>query len=210
MVAESFLHQPEGDEVGQQGHGLAAGQMAEAHEAAEGDAVGMRGKGGEELVLLVGEGEDGRGALLLAAPEFHLHGAGDDVLVGNAHEGAVASVFHLGAHGSHGGGLYGGDDDGAPLRTEALYVARHGWVAPQFAGSLHHIHLLFAPHAGYAAVVLDADEQASAVGVGKGGEAVSNLADVGNLVLEVLLLMLALCDEVSELHSAARARCRVR
>ncbi len=64
------------------------------------------------------------------------------------------------------------------------------------SGSLDHVDLLVATHTGYLTIVLDANEQASSVGIGKSREGARNLARIGDLILEILLLVFALGDEV--------------
>ena len=61
---------------------------------------------------------------------------------------------------------------------------------------LDHVDFLLASHPGDVAVVLHADEQMATAIVGKGSNGARNLAGIGNLVLEILMLMLALKDKV--------------
>ena len=78
-----------------------------------------------------------------------------------------------------------------PMQTELRFLLR---AAIHGGGLLHHIDFLIGTDPGNATVVLDADKEASAVVVGKRGYAPGDLAGIGDLVLEVLMLVLALVD----------------
>ena len=75
------------------------------------------------------------------------------------------------------------------------HAALYGRGAIHGGGGLDHIDLFFAAHTGNLPIVLDADEQTATVGVGKRREGARYLACIGDLVLEILLLMFALGDE---------------
>ena len=72
----------------------------------------------------------------------------------------------------------------------------HGWNTIKRGGSLDHIDLFIAAHTSYLAIVLHTNEQPPAVGIGKSRQCARNLARIGDLILEILLLMFALGDEV--------------
>ena len=57
------------------------------------------------------------------------------------------------------------------------------------------------------AVVADTNEQATAVGIGKGGHGTRQLAGISDTVLEVLLLVLALADQAEKKSSIVHVNC---
>ena len=71
----------------------------------------------------------------------------------------------------------------------------HRGAGVALGGGLDHVILLLAAYAGDASVVLYADEQPSAVGVGEGAEGAGDLLTVADLKLEVLPLVFAFCDQ---------------
>ena len=71
----------------------------------------------------------------------------------------------------------------------------HRGAGVALGGSLDHVILLLAAYAGDASVVLYADEQPSAVGVGEGAEGAGDLLTVADFELEVLPLVFAFCDQ---------------
>ena len=75
------------------------------------------------------------------------------------------------------------------------HVTLYGRHAIARGSSLHHIDLFIATHTSYLAIVLDANEQAPSVGVRKCRERARNLARIGDLIFEILLLVFALGDE---------------
>ena len=84
------------------------------------------------------------------------------------------------------------------LAVDVIDLERHALLgsAIHLSCRLDHINLLIAAHAGYIAIVLHADEQMAAAVVGKSGDRACDLAGIGNLVLEVLMLVLTLGNKV--------------
>ena len=72
---------------------------------------------------------------------------------------------------------------------------------------VHHVYLLLAADAREVAVVADTNEQATAVGIGKGGHGTRQLAGIGDTVLEVLLLVLALANQAEKKSSIVHVNC---
>lgn len=74
-----------------------------------------------------------------------------------------------------------------------LYV--DGRLAICLCGLLYHIYVFLVAHTGYRAVILDANQQASALVIGKSGDAAGYFAGITDDKLKVLMLMLALVNE---------------
>ena len=75
----------------------------------------------------------------------------------------------------------------------------HFGLAVHFGGGLDHVNFLVGSDSGDDAVVFDANEQPSAIGVGKSGQRPGNAPTVGNLKLEVEHLVFAFRNEVLDM-----------
>ena len=75
----------------------------------------------------------------------------------------------------------------------------HFGLAVHFGGGLDHVNFLVGADSGDGAVVFDANEQPSAIGVGKSGQRPGNAPTVGNLKLEVEHLVFAFRNEVLDM-----------
>ena len=76
------------------------------------------------------------------------------------------------------------------------HTALHRGQAIHRSGSLDHIDFLFAAHTSYLTIVLDPNEQTTTISVSKRREGARDFAHIGDLILEILLLMFALGDEM--------------
>ena len=196
MAYKLLFGQAEMDELRQQLYGSVARQAAEAGKAVEREWLFGLGKEPQDSLLVGSEGDQCAIVFVLLAPEGHLHGRGHDVLIGNAHEGAQAVVVEAGTHGTLVGRLHLGNHHTAPLYATYAHATRYRRHAVECCCGLDHVDLLIAAHTGYLAIVLHTNEQTAAVGIGKGREGARNLAHIGDLVLEILLLVFALGDEM--------------
>ena len=147
-------------------------------------------------MLALGEGKQFAIIPTLFAPEGHLHRRGHDVLIGNAHEGTELAIFELGTHGTLLRTLDLGNHHTTSLDTVNGHVTRNGWHAIHRGRRLDHVDFFIATHTRYLAIILDTDEQAPSVGIGKRREGARNLACIGDFVFEILLLVFALGDEM--------------
>ena len=203
MPHEQLLDKAEADKLCQHLHGPMAGNTAQAGKAVEREGLGSLGKETQQGLLSLGEGEHGTAVSTLLAPESHLHGRGHDILVGYAHEGAEAIVIEAGTHRDLLGALHLGNHHVMSLNTMDAHATLHGRHTVHRGSSLDHIELFIAAHTGNLTIVLDSDEQSAPIRIGKRREGARNLARIGDLILEILLLMFALSDEMVE-HGSFR------
>ena len=196
MPHEQLLGKAEADKLCQHLHGPMAGNTAQAGKAVERKGLGSLGKETQQSLLSLGEGEHGTTVSTLLAPESHLHGRGYDILVGYAHEGAEAIIVEAGTHRDLLGALHLGNHHVIPLNTMDAHATLHRRHTVHRGSSLDHIDFFVAAHTGNLTIILDTNEQAATVGVGKRREGARNLAHIGDLVLEILLLVFALGDEM--------------
>ena len=149
----------------------------------------------EQLKALGGGFCAGRGRLLVAHDAL-VQAAGQDVLVGDTVINVPVAVVVGGLDGLLMGFGNIGLDDRLAIDVEDLEGHVLLGAAIHLSSRLNHVDFLVATHSGNVAVVLDADEQVTAAVVGKGGYRAGYLARIGNLILEVLMLMLALENQV--------------
>ena len=196
MPHELLLDEAKADELRQHLYGTITGKAAQASKAIEREGFGSLGKETQQGLLTLGKRKHSTAVPTLFAPEGHLHGRGHDVLIGNAHEGAEAIVVEAGTHRNLLGTLYLGYHHVMSLDTMDAHATLHRRHTVHRSGSLDHIDLFVATHTGNLAIVLDTDEQSAPVSIGKSREGARNLARIGDLILEILLLMFALSDEI--------------
>ena len=196
MVDELLLYQAEVDELCQELHSTMAGKATQAGKTVECEGLGSFGKEQQEGMLTLGEGEHNALVATLLAPKGHLHGRGHDILIGNTHEGAQAVIVQASTHGTLLGAFDLGNHHTPTLDTMYAHVALHRGYAIERGSGLNHIDLFIAAHTGNLAIVFHTNEQPPAFGIGKSRQGTRNLARIGDLILEILLLMFALGDEV--------------
>ena len=147
-------------------------------------------------MLALGEGKHNTPVAILLTPQGHLHGRSHDILIGNAHEGTQAVIVQASTHGTILYGLDFGNHHTPTLDTVYTHMTLHRRHTIECRGSLDHIDLLIAAHTGNLAIVFHANEQSASIRISKRRERTRNLARIGDLILEILLLMFALGDEV--------------
>ena len=153
------------EKAGKEGDDLVARETGEAHQTVQRE---LALESVEQLADVVVVAEHGALRLLRLAPQCEVDGRGDDVLVVDADVGAGVAVFVNGTDGSPGGRGYGGNDDGASVGMIGVELDAGFGLAELVGGLVHHVDLLLAADAREVAVVANADEQAAAVGIGKG------------------------------------------
>ena len=180
-----------GDDAG----GALLADVGKFHVAVEGDAAMIAQVVEEHLLTLTVA--DGLGGVCflgsgLVAHDALVQAAGEDVLVGDAViDVPVAVVIDrlLGCLGDVGLDYCLAVDvehlEGHVLLGTAIHLCRR----------LNHVNLLLAAHSGTVAVVLDTDEQVPAAIVGKCADGACYLAGIGDLILEILMLMLTLLNK---------------
>ena len=196
MPHELLLDEAKADELSQHLHGTMAGKTAQTGKTIEREGLGGLGKEAQQGLLTLGKRKHSTAVPTLFAPVGHLHGRGYDILVGNAYEGAEAIIVEAGTHRNLLGAIDLSNHYIVSLDTMDAHAALHRRHTIERRGSLDHIDLFIATHTGYLAIVLHANEQSATVGIGKSRERTRNLARIGDLILEILLLMFALGDEM--------------
>ena len=73
------------------------------------------------------------------------------------------------------------------------------------ASQVNHVVLLFLVHAGHSSVVLHADQESSAVGVGKGHERTRDFGGIVDAHFEVLGLVLPFLDHLLHVGHGQRS-----
>ena len=180
-------------------HGAFLADVGQFHVSLKGDAA-MTAQVVEQHLLALAVG-NGVGVLVaagrfLGAHDALMQPAGEDILVGHA----IINVPHAIVIGCLDGLLDGLGDIGFDHRLAIDIKHLEGHVllgaAVHLGRCLDHVDFLLAAHAGDVAIVLHTDEQMAAAVVGKGGYRAGYLAGIGNLVLEILMLVFALEDKV--------------
>ena len=206
MPHELLLDEAKADELSQHLHSTMAGKTAQTGKTIEREGFGSLGKKTQQGLLTLGKRKHSTAVPTLFAPEGHLHGRGYDILIGNAYEGAEAIIVEAGTHRNLLGALDLGNHHIVSLDTMDAHAALHRRHTVHRSSGLDHIDLFVATHTGYLAIVLDTDEQSAPVSIGKSREGACNLARIGDLILEILLLMFALSDEMVEHGSFRKLR----
>ena len=196
MVYEQLFDKAEANELSQKLHGTVTRQTTQTGKTVEREGIGSLGKKAQQSLLALGERKHSTAIPTLFAPEGHLHRRGHNILIGNAHEGAEAIVVEAGTHRNLLGTLYLGYHHVMSLDTMDAHATLHRRHTVHRSGSLDHIDLFVATHTSNLAIVLDTNQQTPSIGVGKSREGARNLAHIGDLILEILLLMFALGDEM--------------
>ena len=196
MAGKLLFYQAEANELCQELHSTMAGKAAQAGKAVECEGLGSFGKEPQERLLALGERHERAIVPIGLAPKGHLHGRGHDILIGNTHEGTQAIIIQASTHGKLLGAFDLGNHHTPTLDTMHAHVALHRGYAIERGSGLDHIDLFIAAHTGNLAIVLHTNEQPPAFGIGKSRQCTRNLARIGDLILEILLLMFALGDEV--------------
>ena len=60
---------------------------------------------------------------------------------------------------------------------------------------MHHVDLFLGAHSRHVAIIAHTYQQPASISIGKGRYRLGQLLSIGNTILEILLLMLALTDE---------------
>ena len=173
-----------------------ARQATQAGKAVECEGLGSLGKEPQERLLALGEGHEGAIIPIGLAPQGHLHGRCHNILIGNAHEGTKAIIVQAGTNGEFFRTFDLSNHHPPTLDTMHAHMALHRRHTIQCGGSLDHIDLFIAAHTGNLAIVLHTNEQSATIRISKRREGARNLAHIGDLILEILLLVFALGDEV--------------
>lgn len=179
--------------------GALLADVGQAHVTLEGDtAVIAQVVEQHLLTLAVADGLGSAGLLdsRLGAHDALVQAAGEHVLVGYAviHVPVAVVVWGFDRF------FVGFGDIGLDHRLAVDIEHFEGHMllraAVHLRRRLDHVNLFLAAHTGDIAVVFHADEQVASAVVGKGGNRAGNLAGIGNLVLEVLMLVFALGNKV--------------
>ena len=137
-----------------------------------------------------------------------MHGRSHNVLVGNADVGTLPAIIVDGTDRTLVGRGDGGYDDGAALHMVGIELNTGRRATIAVGRLMHHVNLLLRTHTRHVAVVANANEQPSTVGIGKGRYRTGQLHGIGHAVFEVLLLVLALLDKAQKIllvvHSVAK------
>ena len=192
----------ETDETGQQTDDLVAGQARMPYRLIE-CYGGMFAEGGQQMGLVVAVVHQGALARRLLPPDVEMYGRCQDVLVVDADIGATLAFGGQGEDGLLGRWRYGGNHHVAALGMQGVEMDGGLGLAILVGGGVHHVDFLFGADARDVAVVAHADEQPSAVGIGKGRDGAGQFLGVHHLVFEVLLLVLALCYQLLQVLPVA-------
>ena len=187
----------EADEAGEEGDDLMTGEARATDDEVQGERLVL--EDGEERSDSVGIGHHGALGVLRLAPDGEVHGRCHDVLVGNADIGPGGVVVMERTDGTAVGGRNGSHDDGAPIYVIGVELDAGLGTTVAVGRLVHHVDLLLGPYPRHVSVVAHADEQSSAIGIGKGRDRLGQFPCIGDSVLEVLLLVLALADEAEKI-----------
>ena len=133
-----------------------------------------------------------RGSDLL--PYFDMYGGGKYVFIPNPDVGPPAVIVILGTIGFLFSRWNNDFENSTPFHGVDVHFTIYLRFAVKFCGSLDHVNLLFRANSGNLAVILYSYEQSSPVRVGECGKGFSDLASIGNLEFEILLLVFSLCN----------------
>ena len=153
-------------------------------------------------------GHNGSLGLLSLTPEGQMHRRGHDVLIGNADIGTQFSFFIERTDGPLVGWRNGGNDNRSSLNMIGIELDASLRLAVFVGRLVHHEDFLFRTDAGEMAVIANANQQTTTIGVGKGRHRLGQFAGISHTVFEVLLLMLALLNEVEKMTLVVHTVCK--
>ena len=137
-----------------------------------------------------------------------MHRRGHDVLIGNTDIGSLHSFIIQRTDRPLDRWRNGGNDNRSSLRMIGVELDA-GLGLAVFVGRLvHHEDLFFGTDAREMAVIANANQQTTTIGVGKGRHRLGQFAGISHTVFEVLLLMLALLNEVEKMTLVVHTVCK--